>query len=541
MSSEENTKIIRKIFNNDEYKQKWILIRDFYAPQLNRRPMRSEEAFTDHSYECHCINIYRNIDTLLVSNLDEQLTVDECFLLALAVILHDYIMSKDVREAARLQHSFKAFDYFKNKIKKQSDSFLSNKLKDNELNALAYIILGHSDIKSEPIIETIKEIPEKDTIKGQSSNKFLRLRLLASILRIADELDITSDRICERRTEETDINKSSEKHHRKLELISSITTDATTIIANICDDEIKDDEENDISLLSEIYQKINEELDKLNKLVFDKHNDFSWRYKNFEYSSEKGYAEKVKLIANNTEPFSRHAYLEEPKDILGRNDSPQKEGYSVHKKLNEELLEFVKKNNLIKEGHFRVDDQKEKVRDWIDIHKILADRKLSKDIAQAFADECQRMDTNNSKTIFVGIDFPGMLISSYLAYMLSMPFTYTISNKFAEHHDKNDRTINLDNFDNIIVVTDVIINFDSIENTMKALKDITRHNHRIMKIFSIFYRKRSDSAKPRLYDKYAKLSFFLNDGFEATICSKERDRCYFYMKNNERIYDNMPY
>nr|WP_277656787.1 hypothetical protein [Seleniivibrio woodruffii] len=440
-------------------------------------------------------------------------------------------MTKDRRENARNEHSLKATEFIKNALKEE-DSILKSHLTDNQAEILGLIILGHSDIKSSKgNLKTIDMINDNNIYQGLYSLEPVRVKLLSAILRIADELDITRDRIGTKRpTGSYDINTESERHFRKLKLIKTLNLNnsCTKIVAHISDDIISDNKENDFELLFEIKTKINNEITSLNEKVFDNTPDFDWRLNSFDYDQNSKFygefEEYCKVVSQSA--------LETPVAI-------QKKPIKVlNSDIEKIITDFVMRNGLFRSGHYKVNQTDFKVRDWIDTHKILLDREMLKSITDAFLYHLMQQEYKYNKILLVGIDFAGMIICSSLSQHTGLPFTYNISKKLLEHHDTEEQSLNYSQIDGVIIVTDVVMHFETIHETIETLKNISNEIE-IYHIYTIF--DRGTYAQNTQYrSEYINITSSLNNKFDAVVCSKDRNKCQIYMKYDDKIYDNIP-
>ena len=157
--------------------------------------------YTLHTFSHHCYNIYRIISDILVApDIWENrcpalmFSDDELFLLDVAVLFHDLTMNDPfISKAERARHSDDSAKEFAKLCK--DDKRLGSIFRDHNdyIDIISDIIRAHSDIKDDKGNRsyTLKEIKE---YIGQQP---IRVRMLAGILRLADELDVTMQRFPE--------------------------------------------------------------------------------------------------------------------------------------------------------------------------------------------------------------------------------------------------------------------------------------------------------------------------------------------------------
>jgi hypothetical protein len=263
-----------------KYKGKWDALRLVYERVLDQGPIIQYTAYTPHDYSRHCTGIYRNIGIFFIDIIKKVVTQEELFILNVSVLLHDIKMAYDSSPEMRNAHGQSAKEFILDEVYKQKSSTLSDLLTKPQTLAIVDVILGHSDIKSETRINTIDLLPLDAEFLIGELGKPINVRLLAAILRFADELDITSARIEGIKIDRYPINEDSEKFWRQCELFVSVRknpTDNRQIVLQVDSTAVhtKGDKENDIPLIIEVRNKISEELNMLNNKVFSKQ-DYGW-------------------------------------------------------------------------------------------------------------------------------------------------------------------------------------------------------------------------------------------------------------------------
>ena len=159
-----------------------------------------DSAFTLHDFDHHCFDIYKIISEVLF---DEELVYSEkyglsereLYIMNLAVLFHDIGMSNGL-DRARDNHSLNSADYIDRQFK-DSRSVLSQNsdLSANEIKALKAIIIAHSNLKDRSVQESDNGLKSHKLQDYKARLGIIRTRFLAGVLRLADELDVSVERL----------------------------------------------------------------------------------------------------------------------------------------------------------------------------------------------------------------------------------------------------------------------------------------------------------------------------------------------------------
>jgi len=527
---------------NAKYYEEWQVIRAIYKPVLDYGPIWKNVAFTPHDYTHHCIGIYRALDLLIDDDNfnNKKISLEELFILDVSVILHDIIMTYNITK--RLTHSRDAEDFILELVNNHNESVLSNVLNSTTACSVGKIILGHSDVKNKDMkLKYIEKL--KTSVQGEFGS--VRLQLLSSLLRLADELDISSLRIDKIKYQAYFIDQNtydSINHWRKLDLmnIPTVQPDKSTILLepNYQKIEFGDKEKTiiDVCLLFEVKNKISEELKYVSEFI--KNQDFI-----FNFTSV------VMNISENLKEFIKNSggqdnILLQKKEIDNRNFKASNENNLktidginvVNKKISEELKNIILENNLLKTGHFIIDSNI-KVRDYIDSIKLLENRNFTRVIVNALVSEINK---NEEEITLVGIGFKGLLIASNVAFRTQNSFTYVIINKDQNDHDMHENKIIIGKDKKLILITDIIVTGEIISETIRDLIETHEVNiNNILAIYCVFYRPcwGSKNIKINLNEETVKKTYCLNNDFVIEFCGKET--CFFkYCLNNKNNFNN---
>lgn len=174
-----------------------------YASRLNRITSNGGTVYTLHDFDHHCCNLYKIVSDVILNeetafgDNPSSIKDQELYILNLSILLHDLGMTKYV-DLARDNHSVVSAAMIKEDYQNPSNPLTEAKsgLSKNDIEALTLIVRAHSDVKdgSVPDCENGLKNP-KLTNAMPSRVKKIRARFLANILRMADELDITSERL----------------------------------------------------------------------------------------------------------------------------------------------------------------------------------------------------------------------------------------------------------------------------------------------------------------------------------------------------------
>lgn len=540
-------KILEKLNNDSKdgktYRERFDLIKGIYKSQIDTDVVASDAQYTPHDYERHCNNIFLILSTVVLDDStygkgENQLNTEELFILCVAVLLHDLhmVISPDERD----DHGERAYNYVIENVFRYKNSALSHLLSDGEAKFIAETIYGHSDIKDgkKIIKSTIDELGTKKTQVGNMA-KQINTQRLAALLRIADELDINSERVRGKNLFRKRLEENSEKHWRKCDLFTypQKNKDDRSIIHLMVSDlkiEMEDNFENDITSILEVRKKIFNELDELNNKVFDKVGLDGWYYKKVELFSESTRIKEA-LLKKEQNPFFNEdvaiGNIIESKlvdeEILKKNEPSLKN--PLDKKLSEKLKKKIIEDKLLLSGHFYLGENKF-ARDWIDTERLFnhKNKNLIEDVVLCFNKKV-KMDFENEDVCFLGEGFIGTMVASDLAILNNSSFSYLISKKNDGHYTEHEKKI----FDlkgkKVILVIDSLVTGATIENLLNVLENKWQiGKESILAIFSIFYRKpyicKSKVDTTISKDIYEKL-YILNADFHIEICGK--DTCLF--------------
>jgi orotate phosphoribosyltransferase len=547
---EDKFECIAKMQGEGDYYNRWNAIRSIWAPRLDKGPISQKEDYTPHNHSDHNVGIYKILSDVLIPNqaYGHEINVENLFILNVAVLLHDLMMT--YVPSARSEHARAARDYILTKFREEDFN-----IKAAEREAIADVILGHTDIKDSSgniAIEVFDLLPQnfEDCPTGILGK--INTPLLSALLRLADELDIHTGRIDSFHHQRREIKSTSKPHWRKCEILKypeKKSGDVTVIqlIPNSSTILMDGNLDNDVPLLIEVRNKILKELKNLNAKVFNKGYLSTWRYLNIEIKAEGEILQKIKHIdAKGVNPFSADSEkiidieAAEPTESIQIDTERAKTETTFSlapEEIQDKISQWVSAKGLLKSGHFKVDDDF-RVRDWIDSQGLLDDGKCLDYICNAFSD---RLNLDNSKYFFIGVDHYGLLISSILGLKLNSPFSYIISKRLSSVHIDKEKEIVIPEDHKIILITDVIITFSTIISCIEYIKMTNNiNNERIENILTIFFRPQTDHGEDNgasLLSNWANKLYALNKSFPVERCNK--NTCLFLQKGID-LYSNIP-
>lgn len=532
---------IVKRLKGTEFERKFANLVNYAAPILEHGPELSSIGFTPHDFTHHVKDIYSLFDKMLPEAFFEKYSIGEnLFVLLTGALFHDIGMTKEWNDAVRTKHSKMGKEMFLAHFTESgADSVVKQSIETRYSEYIGDIIYAHSDVKESEgsRIETFRDIYdkyEKRKYGTKGNQEEINVPFLAALLRLADELDITYERI-----ENIDYTKknnisSSLEHFRLCELIKDIqpskNNDSLVIVIDEskCNLELLDQESSDTNCcqhdetlklateaasILERYEKIQKEFKMLNELVLRNTtyaSDGIWRIRRIELEQEENLITAVK----------------KKRIIVDRDGNLTKE---------------VIRNSLFKSGHYRLDET-HSVRDWIDLDglfncegKALIVELLSNDFIEKVI---------KSKKTIIGINHYGAILASLAGYKYGKPFDYVFDSK------KNvgifEREISHIEKDGILLIIDVVVFGDSLSKVLDSLSErgIIDENNGVdvIILFERIYKKSKKYKESynlsKIYsNRFIHEVYVINDSFDVELCKKNREECIFRKGISENICD----
>lgn len=530
---------IVKRLKGTEFETKFANLVEFAAPILESGPALSSIGFTPHDFTHHVKDMYSLFNKMLPTAFFKKYSKGEnLFVLLASALFHDIGMTKEWNDEVRSKHSEIGKEMFlKYFIEGSADSVVKQNIETRYSDYIGDIIYAHSDVKESngTIFETFRDIYdkyEKQKYGTKGNQEEINVPFLAALVRLADELDITYERI-----ENIDYSKknnlsSSLEHFKLCELIKDIQLSKSKDSLVIVIDESKcnlellnqkssgiDSCQHDDALqlateaasILERYEKIQKEFRMLNELVLRNTtyaSDEIWTIRRIELEHEE------KLIA----------VVKKKRKIVDINGSLTKE---------------VINNNLFKSGHYRLDEL-HSVRDWIDLDGLFncGGKALIVDLMSSGYIE----KMIKSKKTIIGINHYGAILASLIGYKYGKPFAYVFDGE--KIVDTFEREINHIEKDGILLIIDVVVFGDSLCKVLDSMseKGVIEENNGIdvIVLFERIYKKskryKESYNLSKIYsNRFIHEVYVINDSFDVELCKKNREECIFRKGISENI------
>lgn len=534
----------------DDFKKAFEEIVNEYRDKLTKRVVFSGSAYTLHDFDHHCFDIYKIISDVL---LDDQLVYlngyglsqRELFILNLAVLFHDIGMA-NVLGATRENHSLKSAEYIQREYDDSRSVFRQKAdLTANELKALKAIVVAHSNIKDGSVDAANNGLNSPNLKDYPAKNGLIRTKFLAGILRIADELDVSSERlgtgeieqeIKERQmeyektgkkdnTDEWNGYQNSYQHWRRLHLIAYVKGNKNEEVIELhIDDEYimrcLDESQTEKSLAREIvdiYSEIKKKLDEALEIAFS-NSDVS------KYVAVKNIkiVTSIEMLDKEIQDNLSVKSLIQVKNNEDNNDvtkvAENKMPVVIDYELEKEIYAEVNKRGLIKFGHYLL-NKEFCARDWIDTREVVETKKILFKLVEAIVKD---INSKRSKEIIViGVDLVGALLASRVAFSLQCPFTYIVSEKDEKNNASQEIEVNINQGKDIVLITDAIVTYDTIR---KALVKYSLED-KVYLIYTIFYRPSDVSGGDFIGKTFSINNMFKIELFPKKKCAYNKNDC----------------
>lgn len=483
------------------YMEVWETLCKAYAKDLDEGATHKPIAFTLHDFSHHCVDIYKIINELPVKDLNQE----ECFVLAVAVLMHDYSMSQEGTERER--HSEISAELVR-------ELFLTDSVWEsvhiNLQEMIPLLILAHSDTKN-PDGTRIRHL-ESGELTNNHRGHFENIdgKYLGAVLRLADAMDVTRERLGKyykklpKLNEDDNDQNISLMHWRKLTCFKAVEVKKPKIILTIDDNEKILGREEKLSLIKEVRSDLLKELNYVNEQVFQKSGLFatdvffesSKKYEQtelldipedtstncesekseFESTEEKNQtAENIAEEEAETEETTAGEYQE-------CNLDEKEEVGIINAALERKVTNYIFDQNLLVQGHYRM-NQLYCGKDWIDVRQLICDKDMGFDIVSTMAEDISKLNYDKQDTIIVGISVNGNILASQIAFDLHLSFSYILPSASGEHGSIQEQKVDVAKYSNIILVAGVIATGGSLDTILDIIPE-----NKIKKIYTVFYR-----------------------------------------------------
>lgn len=553
------------IKNMDErHKNSFMKLVDTYAGGMYTKTVISGRPNIVYDFERHCCNLFKIIsniifDEAIVYNKDTGLNQTELYMLNLGVLLHAISIFEG--NISRLcDYSKESANIIKQWVSNNSLGFNSNcLLKPAECYTLIDIIRVHNDSTNDASKACdLTELNSLEDVK-EFYGGTIRSRLLAGVLRLANKMDFTAERLGDDDSEEQLRRMIEEKSYpieseeefikskrdfEKLHYISTMErSENRQQVILVIDDHYVEKRINDGSDLDDIrdflitlYKELELELSEIKTKVFDTYEAAHYVqlkeivFKTNNKELETRLITKMRLMNHgqhksysyqesddyNTQPVN-HDEIHQGKISLVSDD--------IAKRLSKE----VSARNLLKFGHFRLDNQY-CARDWIDTRELVETEKILSEMVKHII---THISTNISEVdLIIGVDLVGSLLASRLGFPLNCPMTYVIPDIVIPYSSRQDIDVNISQYNRIIIVVDSIVTGE----TLKKLIYERELENKIVAIYTMFYR--NCHAPMFLEDSLLSKTYCLNNSYGAEVydmknCPYKEKKC---MARNSRVY-----
>lgn len=525
-----------------------------YAPKLSARIVLDGSAFTPHD-EYHCLDIYKIISTCLLrkdTTYQEEIGLSkrELFILNLAVLFHDIGMSNCL-DVKRDNHSMMSAEYVQREYDDSRSVLRSTTdLTRTEIKALKTIIKAHSNIKGDSSIPNEENGIRSPELRKEYKDlhaKSIRTLFLAGILRLADELDVTSERLGSG-TLETEIKEGkkkihqyelegneeelkkwngfleSEKHWKRLHLFETMSlSENEKEIRLILDDEYiqqkLDEGSTEKAIASEIVDvlsKIRKEFTDIRKCAFS--DPKVAIFVCVERVDAVSYNEKLQAKIDRAQAIISMPVVEQKSEgLINKQDDlyenntqyPVEVDYELSKYIEEE----VRERQLLQFGHYILNEDY-CARDWLDIRELVETREISKKIVSSIVKHINSRHLDN--IVILGMDMVGSLIAARVAFQLKFPMSYFVSVKNAGYNSSQEIDFELKEHEKVIIITESIATFKTLKSAM------VKYNltEKLDSIYTIFYRKTPINITEN--NDLIKKTYSLNNSFPIELAEKEK-------------------
>jgi orotate phosphoribosyltransferase len=486
---------------DEEHKRNWKWFADEIKESLDKGSIHKDVAFTLHDFSHHCYNIYNIISTVILykeSFNNSELSSEALYLLNIAVLFHDYSMTRP--NFNRLRHSAESEDMFKEFWKTRA----KNKLTKKQVDIICCIIYAHSNIKEVDINNkeknleiTINDIRLDKNPPGDIED-VIYTKFLAGVLRLADELDLTEDRVGEYEDQLKNLDKDNKSQMyslscwEELQLFSAIKCIDNDVVLSLNADKYYEDSTKAELIIEKVLKKANDSLALITDSCFKGTirrlilcTNIKVEESNIRIISEKSESavlHQINLVDENNK-----------EDYLDNSDIPNNPGSDkktiivslINQSISKKLDTYVFDENLLIGGHFNLNDFL-CTRDWINSNYILDCKEMRYKIYDEFKNHiCKRWGSENlQNTLIVGIEVYGTIIASSVAFDLKLPCAYIIPEKSKEKHSMQDKRFSADKYKNIILFTDVIVSGDTVKEVIK----LNNLSGKVNAIYTVFYR-----------------------------------------------------
>lgn len=515
-------------------------------PLLN---IATPPGYTYHGKE-HIEMVEQYVGRLLGQERIKKLTNDELFILLMGVLCHDVGMIDyktfgenyiPDRENHNINSYLKVYDSSKNTTGSLGIDVPSKNPKYYQ--SIALLCLGHRDHKEDN--KEVRTLTEESTINGQKiqmlktvslpNNSDVHVQYLASILRLADEIDVTNQR-APKDVEmhlKNFITDEAKKHwctHQLFEKVDIVHKEGVT---NIClipnKEEINarlNDMEKPISkkqLLRLVFsrrKKIEDEISIINEITRD--SSLIGTGLEVEYCVDIRFDNEV-VTKNEFEEYQEDVdrQLKEensisPNKAMDDMDSSL-EGRAKKKSpiesFNDEVIRLKRDNNLLETGSFSFSFEKGKneyTQYFINTQKLLTNRSTLDSITEIFKDYYFEKNIE----CVIGIGKAGIILAPNLSLKLKCNCSYLICDwEDTASVDWEKRVSVISEAKNVLMILDVVSTGTATKQGIAKIREKNNTNLEKIYIGAVFCTNKAIKEKIKEVENVEEL-FSINDAFQ---------------------------
>ena len=457
--------------------------------------------YTGHAYDNHTLQVEKYVNDLLPQPLKDILDPTELFILLTAIHCHDIGMSKydtieiDGRtysDVSRGDHNQTVYEMLYDKANNIHTTNLINYPVDCDANkfakSIAELCRGHRNHKDEQgkPIDTLTDLEDNNF-----TNTTFKTKFFASILRLADELDITNQRAPQKILNLIVpwLNNQSKEEWRKHSFYEQVDIKSDTLKITLKPNKQQvdlSDESSDRSQIRHILFKIRDTIEETLKEIepyikveilrqtFDP--DYSIKY---DYDVSIITKEDYENYKNN---INKKKEQEKAQD-LGSSEAQEENIEIVKENIKRIVTKLKNRGELISYGNIVLPTER-RTRYYINTNLLIPRYKFLGLIVSYF----YLKHKDNNIDCIIGIGDAGRIIGPRLSIRFPSLFTYPTTNSREENNSisvEKDTLFDKENdIETILVITDVL----SSGQTIKKVNSIIRKKKPNVKIYyeSIF-------------------------------------------------------
>ena len=517
--------------------------------------------YTSHSKD-HIEMVEQYVGRLLGKERIGQLKNEELFILLMGVVCHDVGMIKYKTEddnyvPDRENHNINSYSYIydsSNNSKEKIDIDVPDKA-PKYYQSIALLCLGHRDHKEG--VKKICTLSDQCTIDGKlvripdiitlPNNADIRVKYLAAILRLADEIDVTSQRAPKdvEMLLKDFITEEAKQHWCTHRLIGSVAitheNGVTTILlkpdkeeinAIISDKAKPTPKEQLLRLIFSRRKKIEREIAIVNKITRD--TSYIGSGLEVEYRIDVEYDHEV-VTKDDFEKYQKDVDRQQKEERqthpnMAEDDSESEGIAQLRKKtpieiFNEILQGFVRDRNLLETGSFKFSFEKERneyTQYFINTQLLLTNRKTLDSITEIFKEYYKDKEID----CVIGIGKAGIILAPNLSLKLKCNCSYLICDwEDTASVDWEKRVSVISEAKNVLVILDVISTGTATKQGIAKIREKNKTNLEKIYIGAVFCTNNTIKEKIKKVEKVEEL-FSINDAFQFRTYSQKEYEAY---------------